>query len=177
MANLGLFATVWGLDFGNRCAFTEPLKLLEATPRCGTNKLFLTFSGPLDLATALNSANYSIPGQTILSVTLVDPQTVCLELSNPIAVGSGSVVTVHGVKDQCGNTFDAGETSMRFRCPGIKLIQIVRDHSGRLVLIWDPAQGVLECSTDLNTWVEVPGATSPYVIPVTGSQYQFYRLK
>ena len=139
--------------------------------------MFLTFNAPLDVATALNPANYSIPGQTILSVTLVDPQTVCLELSNPIAVGSGSVVTVHGVKDQCGNTFDGGETSMKFMCPGIKLIQIVVGPTGELILIWDPTQGVLECSTDLKTWVEVPGATSPYVIPVTGSPYRFYRLK
>jgi hypothetical protein len=46
---------------------------------------------------------------------------------------------------------------------------------GQAAIIWQPP-GILQSSTNLNgSWTSVPAATSPYVIPITGTG-QFFRL-
>lgn len=47
---------------------------------------------------------------------------------------------------------------------------------GQFHLGWSGYQAVLQVSTDLKTWTNVPGNPNPLVVPVTPGQYKFYRL-
>jgi len=42
---------------------------------------------------------------------------------------------------------------------------------------WDPACSVLQCTTDMTTWADVPGATSPHCEPTDAKGHKFYRLR
>ena len=181
VVNLGVFAKASGYDFGNKmCTNTQPLNLLIIVARCGTNKVLLSFSAPLDPATASNPANYFIaPNQTVVSATLVNPQTVCLVTSSPFIAGTFYELTICNVKDTCGNLLknnNNGCVLASFQCAISKLIYITPDGNGGLNIIWDPTQDVLECSTDLFNWFPVPGATSPYNIIPNGG-LKFYRVR
>jgi hypothetical protein len=181
---LGVFSKAGGIDFGNKmCTNTQPLTLLAIIAKCGANKILLSFSAPLDPATASNPANYNIaPFQTVISATLVNPQTVCLLTSGTFTAGSFYELEICNVRDRCNNPLVtqnhpvAGCVLASFQCANSKLIYMVPDGNGGLNIIWDPTEDVLECSTDLLNWTVVPNATSPYnVVPNNG--LKFYRVR
>ncbi|HEY1717351.1 MAG TPA: immunoglobulin domain-containing protein [Verrucomicrobiae bacterium] len=62
--------------------------------------------------------------------------------------------------------------------PGLPLGQlaIYNVTGGKIALAWDPP-GTLQCNSSLggNSWTNMPGATSPYIIPSSNGQ-QFFRL-
>ena len=49
--------------------------------------------------------------------------------------------------------------------------------SGNLALFWDEEVDVLQQSSDLSTWSDVDGASSPFSTPVNASPSKYYRLK
>lgn len=184
IVGLGVFSKAGGIDFGNKmCTNTQPLNLIAIIAKCGMNKILLSFSAPLDPATAANPANYSIaPLQTVVSATLVNPQTVCLMTSGTFTAGSFYELEICNVKDVCNNPLVtrnhpvAGCVLASFQCANSKLIYMVPDGNGGLNIIWDVTEDVLECSTDLLNWTVVPNASSPYnVLPNNGMK--FYRVR
>lgn len=48
---------------------------------------------------------------------------------------------------------------------------------GKIQITWTESGATLQQSTDLKTWTDVTGATSPYVPTISGTTAMFYRLK
>ena len=59
--------------------------------------------------------------------------------------------------------------------PSVAEISITRDNTSVTVL-WTGGCGVLQESTNLTTWTDLPGATSPYVTPST-AQRKYFRIR
>ena len=65
------------------------------------NGVYASFSHPLDPVTALNAANYSIPGLTISGATFFGANSNVVRLAvNSMSVGSSYTVTATGIMDQ-----------------------------------------------------------------------------
>ena len=79
------------------------------------NGVYVTFSKPMNPATALNSANYSIPGLTISGATFFGADSNVVRLAvNTMTLGASYTVTVTGVTDQNGGPTVPNPTSASF---------------------------------------------------------------
>ena len=99
-------------------ADTTPPALLSVTPGSLSNKVCLTFSEPLDPASANDVANYSIDsGVTVTAAVLAPPNTVCLS-TTPLTPGPTYNLSIHGVgvRDLCGIPMESN-TLLPFSCP------------------------------------------------------------
>lgn len=73
----------------------------------------LTFSEPLDPATATNAANYAAPGRSVFTPTQPAPDQVDLVISPVYSFGACNQITVTGVKDVALNTIvNNGDTNV-----------------------------------------------------------------
>ena len=59
--------------------------------------------------------------------------------------------------------------------PSVAEISITRDNTS-ITVLWTGGCGVLQESTNLTTWMDLPGATSPYVTPST-AQRKYFRIR
>ncbi len=93
-----------------------PPALLSASADCVSNKVTLTFSEWLDVASATEQFNYTLSGGiNILNVVLAaDGRTVCLFVDT-LPPGITNTVTVDGVADLAGNTIVSGSNGS-FAC-------------------------------------------------------------
>ncbi len=92
----------------------------EAQPECGSPKVFITYSEPVDLETALNPRNYRIlssgPGTVrVVNVVPQDAQRIGLFLDRPIGPDESYVLQVQNVTDLAGNRVPEGRTVI-IRC-------------------------------------------------------------
>ncbi|MBC8096606.1 MAG: hypothetical protein H7Y43_12425, partial [Akkermansiaceae bacterium] len=96
-----------------------PPTLASATPDDSMYSVTLRFSEPVDPLTALNPANYSIPGLNVLAASFVattnhvdHPQDDAVRLrTSRQADNTRYTVTVTGVKDTAANTIAAGNAA------------------------------------------------------------------
>src|SRR5207249_3961863 len=90
----GIFTSVGNSD-------TTPPTLNTATAACFDNAITLTFSEPVESATAANPLNYQLSGGLqIMSSQIIDAQTVWLFVDQPIQPAFSYVLGVGGVRDK-----------------------------------------------------------------------------
>lgn len=88
----------------------------EVYAECGSPKVFITYSEPVDFETALNPQNYrilsSVPGSVrVANVVPQDAQRICLFLDQPIRPGAPYVLQVQNVTDLAGNRVPEGRSA------------------------------------------------------------------
>jgi hypothetical protein len=97
---------------------TEP-PTFQAVPECGGPLVLVQFSEPVIPSTALNPDHYQLTVMPpipieIVQLQLVSPQTVMLQLNEPVSPGPVYQLQVHGVSDLAGNVMPP--TMQSFTC-------------------------------------------------------------
>ena len=167
---------------------TEPPSLLEATSNGTLGGVALSFSEPLDRASAESPGNYSISGLTVISAALnPDERSVSITTSEQVD-GATYEVHVSGVRDKAYSANTLESASLEFTAvltdSGALLLEIYSGISGTSVSALRGA-GKFPDSPDSSTLVtefEIPinasdnyGARlSGFVIPDETGDYVFH---
>jgi len=129
--------------------------LLSASSDRDPNKVYVTFSEPVDTALAQNLANYTFPLGLASATLQLDRQTVVLVTTTALSVGTSYNLTVSNVQDDAGNTI-AFASASAFTHRGF-------DVTGGIDAIWqlDEASGTsaLDSSGHSYTGTLMGGAT------------------
>ena len=101
------------------CAANTPVTLLSASADCGQKQIPLNFSAPLNPASALLAANYTITGGPVpVQAVSFGASTLQVILNTPALLpGVIYTVAVHGLTDDCGNSI-APNSQLTVTCPG-----------------------------------------------------------
>jgi hypothetical protein len=146
----------------------------------GLTNLIVTFSEPLDAA-SIDATNFLVddvclPGRLKTQfATLLDPTNV-LVTTSPRRLDQNYTVAVSGIRDACaGNTLAANATVLLNPVVPLESLRLAPSPAG-LQVSWTGC-GVLQWTSNLVQWADVPGApASPYPedAPV---DTRFYRLR
>jgi len=129
-------------------ADSTPPTVISATPDDTLRAVTVQFSEPLDAATALNIANYSIPGLTVVAAVfstdtnlVANPLHDAVKLTTSLQASAAAyTVTASGVKDAANNTI-AGGNSASFRAyallPGYAKVSYLENQTPNLSLFAD----------------------------------------
>lgn len=155
-----------------------PPTLISVEPSCASGQVMVTFSERVSQATATDELNYQITGGVAVqrAVMGANPRTVCLFVSQLIP-NLAYQLTVDGVEDLHGNRI-APRSSISFTCAGGEpnpRLDIAAGPGG-LTLAWASGWTLQSAATPTGPWAEVPGATSPWLMPNAGSG-AFFRLR
>jgi hypothetical protein len=157
-----------------------PPQPLRAVADSTLTNLTITFSEPLD-PTSIHATNIIVddvclPGRPKTQfATLLDPTNV-LVTTTPRRLDQNYAVMVSGIRDACaGNTLATHATLLLSPSVPLASLRLSRSQTG-LQISWTGC-GVLQWTSHLVEWADVPGApTSPYPAgaPV---DTRFYRLR
>ncbi len=188
-SNLCFLVSAQDSNFVQCCSITHCVDatagpgLVSVTPECGSNKITVTFSEPLDPATSLGVPNFIVNDLThhvslaYSSTTFGgNLETVYLFTAAPLSVGTEYQLTVNNVKDACGNAI-APNSELDFCCPYPDHRLIWTYANGQLCLSW-VCDGVLECTSSLNppNWVPAPSQANPQCF-APGNAQKYFRLR
>jgi len=112
------------------------------------------------------------PGPPYLQTVVMgpNPNTVCLWMTYILTSNVTYTLCFTNITGTCGGSVT---TCITFTCTG--LAGIAPNGNGGLTITWD-GTGVLESSTDLDIWLPVPGATSPFDVTPTRPK-EFFRVR
>jgi hypothetical protein len=157
-----------------------PPRPLRAMADSTLTNFTITFSEPLDL-TSIDATNFIVddvclPGRLKTQfATLMDPTNV-LVTTTPRRLDQNYVVMVSGIRDACaGNTLTTNATVLLEPMLPLESLRLTRSLSG-LQISWTGC-GVLQWTSNLVHWADVPGVlASPYDVG-SAVDTRFYRLR
>jgi hypothetical protein len=158
---------------------TPPHPLLAVADSTLTN-LTITFSEPLD-PTSIDATNFIVddlclPGRLKTQrATLLDTTNVLLTTTQR-QLDQDYVIAISGVRDACaGNMLATNTTLLLTPLVSLDSLQLTRSPAG-LSVSWTGC-GVLQWTSNLVQWADVPGApASPYPTDAARNT-RFYRLR
>jgi hypothetical protein len=157
-----------------------PPQLLRATADSTLTNLIITFSEPID-PTSIDATNFIVddnclPGRLKTQfATLLDPTNV-LVTTTPRRLDQNYIIIVSGIRDACaGNTLATNATVLLNPLVPLESLRLSRSPTG-LQISWTGC-GVLQWTSNLVHWADVPGVlASPYDMgSAVGTR--FYRLR
>ena len=140
----------------------------------------ITFSEPLDPA-SIDAMNFIVddvclPGRLKTQFTTLLDATNVLVTTTPRRLDQNYIVTVSGIRDACaGNTLATNATVLLNPIVPLESLRLSRSPTG-LQISWTGC-GVLQWTSNLLHWADVPGVlASPYDVG-SAVDTRFYRLR